>query len=134
MGALQLKMKQPILGLFAASILAGAVLRYGIVSDGSVFGCIFAPIMSMFMNVSGSCGVNLNDSMIALLMLPIIVAPILFAFAFGKWGLITALVGYLCGFCIADGFLANAALPLVLGIVLIIPGALIAKVGQASRP
>ena len=128
-----MKMKQPIIGLFFASILAGAVLRYGIVSDGSIFSCLIEPVLSIFMEVSATCAVNLNDSMIALLMLPIIVAPILFAFAFGKWGLFTALVGYLCGFSICDGVLSGALFPLVLGIILVFPGILIAKIGQASR-
>ncbi|MDD1671870.1 MAG: hypothetical protein LUO82_02565 [Methanomicrobiales archaeon] len=103
--------------LYVASIVGGFCMRYTIPTEadiiGSVLGFLYGTIVLQTQTALVE-NFNLNDYLLALMVLPIIIGPLIYSFVIGRWGLFTFIVGFVAGYYTLFAFRPEFSLPLLM--------------------
>ncbi|MDD1675244.1 MAG: hypothetical protein LUQ17_00975 [Methanomicrobiales archaeon] len=89
--------------LYVASIIGGLCMRYAIPPEVDIFGTIIGYAYSTLILHTEATVINnfnLNDYLLALMILPIILGPLIYSVVIGKWGLFTFFLGFVAGYYI----------------------------------
>ncbi len=87
--------------LYIASIVGGLCMRYALPLDvdiiGSTIGYLYT-ILVLQVPAEWIADFNLNDYLLALMVLPIVLGPLIYSIIIGRWGLFTFLIGSIAGY------------------------------------
>lgn len=103
--------------LYVASIVGGCCMRYTIPTEVDVIGSLLGFLYGAIVLQTQSALVknfNLNDYLLALMVLPIIIGPLIYSFIIGRWGLFTFILGFVAGYYILFAFRPEFSLPLLM--------------------
>lgn len=98
-----MKYKGSITKLYIASIFVGLCMRQGFPDDYDVFHATYTYLYNTFVlhtHTSLLGGYQLNDFLVPLMVLPIALAPLIYAMIVGRHGLSTYALGFLGGYYI----------------------------------
>lgn len=102
--------------LYIASIVGGLCMRYSLPADVDLFGSVIGYLYSNLVLQTPAeliSDFNLNDYLLALMVLPIVLGPLIYSIIIGRWGLFTFLLGSVAGYYMLFAVRPEFSLPLI---------------------
>lgn len=114
-----------LMKLLLASLVAGAMMRYAVPAEMDIFtlSLDFTYNLVYLQHVGLSPGMTVpGDYTISLMILPVAVAPLIYAAFSGKWAVLTYLLGFFAGYLMTDYLLLASLLTLLVGVAIFATG------------
>ena len=102
--------------LYIASIVGGLCMRYTLPGDVDIFGSVIGYFYSTLVLQTPAelvSNFNLNDYLLAMMVLPIVLGPLIYSVIIGRWGLFTFLMGSIAGYYLLYAVRPEFSLPLL---------------------
>jgi|GEM_PF-2356641 len=114
--------------LYIASLFGGVCMRYALPAEVDIPSSLVSFVYNALttQTISTTAGsFNLNDYVLGLMIIPILVGPLIYAFVIGKWGLLTFIVGFFAGYYLFYFVMTFSLLVLLCALTLLLLGVIV---------